>query len=59
MAWWYILHVGVKRRQQIAQFSLQHYGPLRRAAVHYHQSVLLREVLDFVEVFLTSSVLFL
>jgi len=35
------LHVGVKRRQQIAQLSVQHDRPLRRAAVHHRQVVLL------------------
>ncbi len=51
------LHVGVKRRQQIAQLSLQHERALRRAAVNHGQVVLLSKVLHGVEVFLRGAVL--
>jgi hypothetical protein len=51
------LHVRMKRREQIAQLSLQHHGSLRRASVYYRQVVLLCEVLYLIEIFLRSSVL--
>lgn len=50
------LNIGVKRCQQITQFSLQHHRPFCRAAVHHGQIAFLREVLDLIEVFLGSPV---
>src|SRR6516165_1222080 len=51
------LHVCRKGREQVAKRSLQHDRPFRRATMHDHEVVTLRELLNLVEVCLACSVL--